>query len=63
GTLGIITAATLQLAPEIGERRVAWVGLAGIAQARQLLMHCEQQAGDALEGFEVLPRHCLDAVL
>ena len=63
GTLGIITAATLQLAPEIGERRVAWVGLAGIAQARQLLMHCEQQAGDALEGFEVLPRHCLDAVV
>ena len=23
----------------------------------------EQQAGDALEGFEVLPRHCLDAVV
>ena len=63
GTLGIVTAATLRLVPRIGERRVAWIGLDSIAAARQLLLQCEEQAGDALEGFEVLPAHCLDSVL
>ena len=63
GTLGIITAATLRLVPQIGERRVAWVGLPSISAARELLLHCEKVAGDALEGFEVLPRHCLESVL
>lgn len=63
GTLGIVTAATLRLAPAIGERAVAWAGLASIGDARALLLHCQDALGDALEGFEVLPRHCLDAVL
>ncbi len=63
GTLGIVTAATLRLLPQIGERRVAWVGLPSISAARKLLMHCEAMAGDALEGFEVLSAHSLDAVL
>ena len=63
GTLGIVTAATLRLLPRIGDRRVAWVGLASIDSARELLLHCEQLAGDALEGFEVLPDHCLSSVL
>ena len=63
GTLGIITAATLRLVPQIGERRVAWVGLPSISAAREMLLHCEKVAGDALEGFEVLPRHCLESVL
>ena len=63
GTLGIITAATLRLVPQIGERRVAWVGLPSISAARELLLHCEKVASDALEGFEVLPRHCLESVL
>lgn len=63
GTLGIITAATLRLVPQVAERRVAWVGLSSIAKARDLLLHCEKQAGDALEGFEILPAHCLNAVL
>ncbi len=63
GTLGIVTAATLRLLPAVAERRVAWVGLASIAAARDLLVHCEKAAGDALEGFEVLPDHCLSSVL
>src|SRR5690606_22330153 len=28
-----------------------------------LFLHCEQAAGDYLEGFEILPRHSLEAVL
>ncbi len=63
GTLGIVTAGTLRLLPEIGERVVAWVGLPSIGAARELLLHCEGFAGDMLEGFEVLPEHCLESVL
>lgn len=63
GTLGIVTAATLRLLPETGGRVVAWAGLPSIAAARRLLLHCEALAGDSLEGFEVLPAHCLASVL
>ena len=63
GTLGIVTAATLRLVPAVPARMVVWAGLSSIQQARALLLHCEDQAGDALEGFEVLPQSCLDAVL
>ncbi len=63
GTLGIVTAANLRLLPAIGERVVAWAGLASIGDARRLLLHFEQAMGDALEGFEVVPQHCLESVL
>lgn len=63
GTLGVVTAATLRLVPAIAARTVAWVGLSSIAAARALLLHCEAMLGEALEGFEVLPQACLDAVL
>lgn len=63
GTLGIITAATLRLLPALADRVVLWAGMGSIRDARRLLLHTEQQAGDALEGFEVLPRHSLEAVL
>lgn len=63
GTLGIVTGATLRLLPEIGGRVVIWAGLKSIKAARELLLHCEARAGDALEGFEVMPAHSLNAVL
>ncbi len=63
GTLGIVTAATLQLLPAIADRIVVWAGLPSLKAARTLLLHCESAVGDALEGFEVIPDHCLDAVL
>lgn len=63
GTLGVVTAATLRLLPETGGRVVAWAGLPSIAAARELLLHSEELAGDALEGFEVMPAHCLASVL
>ena len=63
GTLGIVTAATVALVPELAERRVVWVGLTSLQQARKLLLHCEAKVGDALEGFEVIPAHSLAAVL
>lgn len=63
GTLGIVTAATLKLMPAVADRRVVWAGLPSLQAARTLLLHCERELGDALEGFEVLPQTCLDAVL
>lgn len=63
GTLGIVTAATLKLLPAIAERVVIWAGLPSLGAARSLLLHCENSVGEALEGFEVLPGDCLDAVL
>ena len=63
GTLGVVTAATLRLLPQIGTRIVVWAGLDSIQSARRLLLHCEERGKDALEGFEVIPSHSLDAVL
>ena len=63
GTMGIVTAATLQLVPALADRVVIWAGLSSLGIARSLLLHCEDMAGDALEGFEVMPQACLDAVL
>ena len=63
GTLGIVTAATLRLVPAIAERAVIWAGLGSIGQARELLLHCQASEGESLEGFEVMPGHCLESVI
>lgn len=63
GTLGVVTAATLRLVPAVADRRVVWAGLPSLHAARALMLHCEKAAGGALEGFEVMPRICLDSVL
>lgn len=63
GTLGVVTAATLKLVPALAERVVAWAGVPTVQDARALLLHCEEVAGSALEGFEVMPQSCLDSVL
>lgn len=63
GTLGIVTAATLTLLPAVAERRVIWAGVPSLQAARALLLHCEGEIGEALEGFEVMPQASLDAVL
>jgi FAD/FMN-containing dehydrogenase len=67
GTLGIVTAARLRLLPLPRSRATAWVGFGagpgGIVEARSLLRAADRALGDTLEGFEVVPEHCLDAVL
>ena len=63
GTLGIVTAATLRLLPAPTGKVTAWTGLTTITDARTLLQQVERDMGEALEGFEVVPAHCLDAVL
>ncbi|MEM6475150.1 MAG: FAD-binding oxidoreductase [Pseudomonadota bacterium] len=63
GTLGIVTAVTIRLLPATTARATAWVGLSGIAEARVLLRAMERRLGETLEGFEVIPDHCLASVL
>ena len=63
GTLGIVTAATLRLLPALADRAVLWTGLGAVGDAPKLLAHAQEIAGDALEGFELMPRHSLEAVL
>lgn len=63
GTLGIVTAATLSLVPQIAARRVLFAGLETVQQARQLLLFASSRMGDALEGFEIVPRTALESVL
>lgn len=62
GTLGIVTAATLRLAPAMVSRAVAWVGLESPARALALLREMEAKT-NAVESFEILPAPVLDLVV
>ncbi|MBB5706062.1 FAD-binding oxidoreductase [Sphingopyxis panaciterrulae] len=63
GTLGIVTAACLRLVPAAAARATAWIGLASPDVALQLLRRLDAALGPSLEGFELIPHRCLDAVL
>jgi FAD/FMN-containing dehydrogenase len=63
GTLGIVTAASLRLAPVPGSTAVAWVGLASPADALRLLRHLEERIGETIESFELVPANALRLVL
>lgn len=63
GTLGIVTAACLHLVPAVAARRTAWIGVDSPEHALLLLRRLDAAIGDALEGFELIPQSCLDAVL
>jgi FAD/FMN-containing dehydrogenase len=63
GTLGIVTAACLRLVPAVAARRTVWVGLASPDRALRLLRRLDAAIGNELEGFELIPQACLDAVL
>jgi FAD/FMN-containing dehydrogenase len=62
GTLGVVTAVRLRLVPAIYSRAVAWLGLASPQAALDVLRALQAQT-DRVEGFEILPRESLDAVL
>ena len=62
GTLGIVTAAALKLVPAVAGRTVAWVGVDNPQKALQLLRFLEARTS-TVEGFELVPRDCLELVL
>lgn len=63
GTLGIVTAATLKTVPAIIDRCVAWAGVASPQAAYKLFKFLNTRESQSLEGFEIVPNSCLDAVL
>ncbi len=63
GTLGIVTAATLHLVPAAIARCTAWIAIDSPKQALRLLRQLDASIGRELEGFEIIPHACLDAVL
>ena len=63
GTLGIVTAASLRLVPAAAARRTAWIGIDSPESALLLLRRVDTAIGRELEGFELIPHACLDAVL
>lgn len=62
GTLGVITAVALKLAPAVAARAVAWVGVGTPEQALELLRFLEARTR-SVEGFELVPQDSLDLVL
>ncbi|MCB2015725.1 MAG: FAD-binding oxidoreductase [Sphingobium sp.] len=63
GTLGIITAATLRLAPAITRRSTAWVGVNSPQDALALLNSLQLRLGNVVEGFEIMADDCMGHVL
>lgn len=63
GTLGVVTAASLRLAPGIGARAVAWAGLSQASGALDLLGRLQGRMNDALESFEIVPAEAVTLVL
>ncbi|MCA0207532.1 MAG: FAD-binding oxidoreductase [Proteobacteria bacterium] len=63
GTLGIVTAACLHLVPAAAARRTTWIGIDSPETALRLLRRLDAAIGRELEGFELIPHDCLDAVL
>ncbi|MBB6123541.1 FAD-binding oxidoreductase [Sphingobium subterraneum] len=63
GTLGVVTAATLRLAPAMTSTLTAWVGVARPHEALHLLHRLEAQLGPVVEGFEILTEAGLKNVL
>jgi FAD/FMN-containing dehydrogenase len=63
GTLGIITAAVLELFPAVRSRATAWVALGSPQDAVDLIGVFQELCGDRLTGFEVMSRQSVEFVL
>jgi FAD/FMN-containing dehydrogenase len=62
GTLGVITAACLKLAPRPRGQATALLGVASLADALAVLAQAQQRCGPALTAFECFSDFCLQLV-
>jgi FAD/FMN-containing dehydrogenase len=60
GTLGVVTAATLKLAPILSSRAVALVAVDSPVQALDLLVRAKEETGGEVEAFELISRLGVD---
>ncbi len=60
GTLGVITAATLKLFPAIRSTATAFVAVASVQAAVELLSRLRHHSGDRVSSFELIPRLAVD---
>ena len=60
GTLGIITAATLKLFPAIRSSATAFVAVASVQAAVELLSRLRTASGDRVSSFELIPQLAVD---
>ena len=60
GTLGVITAASLKLFPQIRSTATAFAAVADVASAVALLGRLREASGDRVSSFELLPRIALE---
>ncbi len=63
GTLGVITAATLQLFPAPKAAATAWVSVTGINAAIDLLNAAQSASGGTVAAFEIMPKSVVENVL
>jgi FAD/FMN-containing dehydrogenase len=56
GTLGVITAATLKLFPQIASVATAFAAVADVRAAVMLLARLREASGDRVSSFELIPR-------
>ena len=63
GTLGIITAAVVRMFPRPRAVVTAFVGMRDVSSALDLLDQTRSKCGDAITGFELISRRCLDFCL
>ncbi len=63
GTLGVVTAASLKLFPVLVSRAVAVLGVATPQAALELLSRAKEEAGGAVEAFELMSRQGVDFAL
>ena len=61
GTLGIITAATLKLFPQVA-RATAWISCKSAKDVVELLALTRDHAGDTVTSFEIIPANAIDMV-
>lgn len=63
GTIGVVTRAVLHTVPALVDRCVIWAGVDTPSQAYALLRFMQNNGGDRLEGFEILPDVALKSVI
>ena len=63
GTLGVITAATLKLWPQVVSRATAFVAVRNVGAAVTLLARLRESAGERINSFELLPRVAVELAL